>query len=162
MLWLTKPTNIIEIVILLLVIMHVCPMSIFFWFLGLVESLQFIVLVHVSRSNRSILLALSWCFLFLGICIQFATVLSWRRLRVRLVALYLISMMSNLFVLLKLFLGSLKLRCKDIVQFIVYSAELMIDNTKLWRVHEVGHLEWLRGRGGSSMLAETLVEFNVI
>ena len=51
---------------------------------------------------------------------------------------------------------------KDIVRFIVYSTELMINNAKAWRVHEVGHLEQLHGGEGSSALVETLVELSVI
>ena len=46
--------------------------------------------------------------------------------------------------------------------FIVYSMELMIDDTKLRRVHQVGHPEQLGGGGGSSVLVETLVELSVI
>ena len=38
--------------------------------------------------------------------------------------------------------------------------ELTIDDAKLQRVHEVGHPERLCGGGGSSVLAETLVELN--
>ena len=46
--------------------------------------------------------------------------------------------------------------------FIVCSVELRIDNAKLQRVHEVGHPEQLGRGGGSSMLAEILVELSVI
>ena len=46
--------------------------------------------------------------------------------------------------------------------FIVYSMELTIDDAKLWRVHKVWHPEQLGIGGGSSMLAETLVELSVI
>ena len=47
MLWLTKPTSIIGIVTLFLVIMHAYPVSIFIWFLAVVGSLPVILLVHI-------------------------------------------------------------------------------------------------------------------
>ena len=52
--------------------------------------------------------------------------------------------------------------CKDIVWFIIYSVELMIEYAKFQRVHNVGYPEQLGRGGGSSMLVETLVEFSVI
>ena len=48
MLLLTKPTNIIAIVIFLLVIIYGYLLIIFLWFLGLVGSLEVILLVHIT------------------------------------------------------------------------------------------------------------------
>ena len=68
--------KIVMIVILLLVIMHSCPLISFLWFLGLEGSVLVILLVHIGCSNISSLLFSSWSFLLLGVCIQFSTVLS--------------------------------------------------------------------------------------
>ena len=58
--------------------------------------------------------------------------------------------------------GSVKDIVRFLLVFIIYSMELIMNNAKSWRVHEVGHLEQLHGGGGSSMLAEVLVELGVI
>ena len=124
MLWISKPTSIIMIVILFLVMMHAYPLSFFPWFLGLVGSFLFILLVGTGWSNRSILLVSSWSFLFLGICILFYTVLSWRRFRVRSLALFLISIMSSLFIFIQLLLGNLRLRTCWIIMLVAREGPL--------------------------------------
>ena len=118
-LWLTMPTSIITIVISLLLIMYACPLSILFWFMGLVGSFPVVLLVYNGWLNRSTQLVSSWSFLFLGMCIQFSTVLSWRRLRVSSVALHLILMISCLFTLLQLLLGIMRLRIYWAIIFVV-------------------------------------------
>ena len=142
MLWLTKPMSTIANVMLLLVIMHSFPLSIFLWILGLVGSFLIILLVHTASLNRSTLLVSSWNFLFLGVCIQFSTVLSQRRLKLRLVTLYLVSMISYLFALLQLLLGSLRLRAYWIIMFMVEEGPLNGDFLSSgMAIHFIRHLE---------------------